>query len=383
VSAVRIRPFALSDWPATAALLREDHWPVRSMPGWRWAFEDNPARHADSPLGWVLTADERVVGCLFNVPQRYRLNGQSVPAATCTHFVVAPAWRGQAASLMRAFFLQPGMDLWFSASANAFGAPFYRLFKAQPGPDPAAQRSLTWVASHAALAGHGLQRLGAAKAQGLRRAVGAALAAVHRSTPTARLPAAGWGAKAGLTCSVVAPDAIDSRFDRFWERLQQQPGLHLDRSAPVLRWRMADPDNAGQLGLLAVHRQADTEPLALAQVLAWRPAGASSRALVLDWCVPPGTNPAASAVLLRGLGEWAAERHLAWVEARRVTGLSGQQLAALAPRVKAAEPDTHWSRARTPALQQALAAPLLWSGVKADSDDWINHVPDASAPRQP
>ena len=280
-------------------------------------------------------------------------------------------------------FLQPGVDLWFSASANAFGAPFYRLFKAQPGADPAAQRSLTWVASPTALAGHALGRMGVPNVPTLNRAAGAVWAAAARWMPTGQLPALDKGAGDGWVCTELDAFQGDEPLDGFWRRLQQQPGLHLDRSAPVLRWRMADPDNTGQLALLLVHRPADPRPLGLAQVLAWRPNGASSRALVLDWCVLTDSPAGTAAALLQGVGRWAAERDLAWVEARRVTGTSGAQLAALAPRVKEAEPDTHWTRARTPGLRDALASPLSWSVVKADSDDWINHVVDADAPRPP
>ena len=370
---VVVRPMCPEDVGIVQALLEQDNWPRRSSYGWQWAIDDNPARvQMQAPTGWVLTSDDAVVGCLLNVPHLYFWNGEELPAATCSYFYVDTPWRGQAAALMRAFFLQKNAKLFFSASANTFGAPFYRLYKSTPGQDPGANLNLIWLACADTVARMALQRLKLGNVPLLTSLLAAPLSVAVSAY--ARLSRKGFAprTKVQARVSTVARSDIDGRFDLFWNRLRQEPGLHLERSAQTVYWRMSDPDILEDLGLIVL--EGDDGAIVGMAMLMNRSnyPGATPRAIVLDWCLLGDCTVDDSNALLQGALHWAQQRKLPMLDARRITGRMGRWLLQAQPMVRTLAPDTHWTKTPLTELAQCISTNDGWSSVNVDGDEWIN-----------
>ncbi len=350
-------------------LLEKDHWPRRSRHGWQWALADNPARvQLQAPTGWVLTADDAVVGCLANVPHLYHWQGQALAAATCTYFYVEPPWRGQASALMRAFFLQKNVQLFFSASANTFGAPFYRLFKANPTQDPGVNLNLIWLGCPVSFARQALNRFRLGRVPLLAQGLGSLVRGFARLSGRGMVPVSGVQARV----STVRLGEIDHRLDTFWSQLRKGPGMHLDRSAATVRWRMSDPDIHEDLGLLVLETP-DGTVLGTAMLMNRHNfPGATPRAIVLDWSLLHTCTEEHSNALLAGAVRWARERQLPMLDARRITGHLGQWLRQANPVVRTLAPDTHWTKTTVAGLAECLASDDGWRSVNVDGDEWVN-----------
>ncbi len=368
MSQILVRTLLADDVPEVQAMLAANGWPRRSHCGWEWAYDHNPARQGtDIPIGWVLTSGGAIVGCLGNVPHNYSWNGDILTAVTCSSFFVKEAWRGQSAALMRAFFLQK-MPLHFSSSATALGAPFYKLFKARPNLDPEVDHALLWVASNHAFVKHALQRLGLSQPRWLTALGTVAVSFVRQFVRTGSVPRSTFEAR----IEVVERQHIDARFDIFWGKLRKQPGLHLDRSASTMRWRMGDPDLLEDLGLIVLET-GKGDILGMAMVLA-----ATNRSMmvprvrVLDWCLLDECPVDASHTLLAGVAAWARARDLPLIEARRLTGRSGRLLESAHPKIRALEPGTHWAKASDSLLARSLEKTDFWSTTPIGGEVWIN-----------
>ncbi len=357
------------DVATVQALLEKDHWPRRSGHGWQWALEESPARkQLQAPVGWVLTADGAVVGCLANVPHLYSWQGQQLAGATCTYFYVELPWRGQASALMRAFFLQKGIQLFFSLSANRFGAPFYRLFKATPTQDPGINRNLLWLACPTAFARHALKRLHLGSASLLAPLLGMAIVLAAKTMRKGYVPPSALPAQV----KTVLRSGIDTRFDVFWQRLRHQPGLHLDRSATSVRWRMGDPDILEDLGLVVLEDN-DGALLGMAMLMnRHNYPGATPRALVMDWCLLDTCCAAHSDALLAGAVQWAKAQGLPILDAPHISAQPGRWLMQTSPVVHAGDPHMHWTKTPLPQLTDYLGTDTGWSSVMVDGDEWIN-----------
>lgn len=403
---LQLRELQLQDHAAVQALFARHGWPQRSLAGWRWALFESPQRPPDAAPGWVLQAPEGVVGFLGNLPQRLWQNSQPLPAVTCTALLLDATWRGQGAALLRAFSMQAGVQLLYSATANEFSAPLYRLYRYQQRSEAGLDQALRWVADSQAFARHALQarlhrRLGGA----VPGRSGSRAAAQAQPEGSARpqwlrplLRWAGWPAVPTLPGPGVAAqgawqvmrwpagaapqpaaERLSANWQHWWESLlQAHPGLLADRQQGTLAWRLADPDLAGQLAAwLLLDSQGDMLGLALARAVAPAPP-AAPRAELLDWCVLPQSPHEAQATLLATVGQWATQAGLPFVEARRCSGLALQQLAALDARALALPSQANWT------LQPADAAaadPAGWSMSCIDSDDWFcSHLHEVRAP---
>lgn len=405
---LQLRELQLQDHAAVQALFARHGWPLRSLAGWRWALFDAAQRPADAVAGWVLQGPEGIVGFLGNLPQRLWQAGQPVPAATCTALLVDTAWRGQGAALLRAFSSQAGVQLLYTATANEFSAPLYRLYRYQQRGEAGLDRALRWVADSQAFARHALQtrlhrRLGALAGSRPGPATPAPAPAAAGPRPQwlrAPLRWAGWPAVPALpgpdaaaggawqvmrwpagagAAGQAAAEPLSARWQQWWESLlQAHPGLLADRQQGTLAWRLADPDLAGQLAAwLLLDSEGGMQGLALARAVAPAPP-AAPRAELLDWCVLPHCPPAAQARLLATVGQWATQAGLPFLEARRCSGLALQQLAALHARSVPLPGQANWT------LQPGAAAaadPAGWSMSCIDSDDWFcSHLHERPLP---
>lgn len=349
---LRMRLVTTADAEAVGRLQREVGFKAHSPAGWRWCFEENPAREAGSPQGWVIEGDAGIEGYLGNIPQAYVWDGRPVRAATCCGYVVRPSARGDSLKLLQAWFKQPEVDLFLSTTANAESEELYRVCKAEVPADPSFRRGLIWVGSdRAALREHlGVWGGLAPVARLARRLTGFAHAPAH---PRAR--------------EVVTrdPRAIDERYDALWALLAGRPGLRLRRDAATLRWLLADPD-APPPAVLELAGPDGLEGYAI--VARHHPGGGSASQLrLLDLGVRPDREELVAALVraavdrARALGAGLLYAPPAGAElAGLLDGLGGE------PRERAH--DSHFLRSARRAETAALAAPGTWRASGLDGD---------------
>jgi hypothetical protein len=369
----RLRAVRRDDHAAVKALFERHQWPVRSAAGWEWALFDNPAREAaDADAGWVLEHGDGVVGFLGNLPVLCRHDGAPVWGATCTAYLVDDAHRAHSTRLMRAFAAQPGAAFLYSATANAHSAPVYKGFHFQRATQPQAHQRLRWLAHESAAARALSERRGCPGLGPLAKALGTAWGAVRQSLRRAT---------AHDGCVVERLRAADLALPRdshwqatwnAWARaLWSRPGLWVDRSAATFAWRMGDPDLASDLHLWAVRdAQGRMQGMCMAREL--HPLGdGAPRAELMDWALLSHAPRNAAVTLLNTVITWARSRQLAFVDAKRWTGMPAEQLAALSPRVESLPDDGVWMLInRTPGLPELPEWPR-WGMTGADSDDWF------------
>lgn len=68
----------------------------------QWTVNDNLA--PDKTVGWVLEADDAIVGYLVSIPLRYRIGGEDILAHTPADYMVHPDFRFHGIKLMKEFF---------------------------------------------------------------------------------------------------------------------------------------------------------------------------------------------------------------------------------------------------------------------------------------
>ena len=372
-----LRPLQSGDHAEVQALFARHGWPQRSPAGWLWALHHNPARlQAGAEAGWVLEHEGALVGFLGNLPQTYHLDGQRLVGATCTSYVVDDKQRAHSVKLMQAFAAQPQVAFLHSATANRHSAAVYKLFRFKALTDPRANFLMRWVASdsaflHCAMLAKGLAspalarpvaRLAAPAWRWLRQAKG------WSSVP--QTPYAGSSSK--VAADQLAPGGdLAASWDLWAQAMHNGPGLQLDRSAASLAWRLADPDQAGQLALIALRdEQQRLQGMCLLRALAEHPSR-TPRAELIDWAVLQQTPLQACAALMAAAVGWAQQRGLPMLDAKRFTGQAADVLSLLKPALSALPGDANWVLTRHAALKQQPGAGLPWAMTGADGDDWF------------
>ncbi|RCS57019.1 hypothetical protein [Parvibium lacunae] len=354
-----IRPVAWADYPAIQALLRQARWPQRSLAGWDWVWQQNPARQAllaqheatesdtvTAPLGWVIVnegdGDKPIVGYLGNIQQQFYLHDPTPgptnatgwhTLATCTSYYVDPAWRAKSIGLMRPFFLQKGISAAFSTTANAHSATVYELYKAQALHDPGYRQTVLWLGDETRLCRKGLRKsllplLGATLLERCRpliaqiaKPLGYALRLL-RPLLGATPPRLAYGGDVKL-CAITE---VDSRFDSLWQKMIARPGLWLDRRAATWRWRLQDPDQQGQLALYAAINQQNQLDGYLVLARYTCKTNLQPRAYLLDFVLDPtlptNMGAATSAALLHAAVADCRQHSLVVLEAQRFSHAS-------------------------------------------------------------
>ena len=197
------------------------------------------------PIGWVLeTTAGEIVGSFTNLPLAYTFRGESLLGATARAFIVVPAYRGLALSLVEEHDTQPSVDLLIDTSAGPMAFNFCNaLLNHVPAGD--------WgtvpyrVIAYRAFATRALQKLNVPGGRALAAPAGAALwlrdAILSKALPK--------------TCGSVvieATDRFDSRFDAFWDELirHNTSTLMAKRDSATLSWHFAVPMRDRRLWIL-------------------------------------------------------------------------------------------------------------------------------------
>ncbi len=105
-----------------------------STENWERLWRYNPAlayMGTERPIGWVLEADNRIVGYIGNIRRLYRYGNKTLTSVTGHGLVVEPAYRGIGVSLNAAYFRQKSVDLYIATGAIAPVEKIGRAFKSE------------------------------------------------------------------------------------------------------------------------------------------------------------------------------------------------------------------------------------------------------------
>lgn len=247
-----LRPFQLEDVPMVDALHRAVDWPVRSRTGWVW-LTDNPARPADFPIGWMAEDDAGRAAFVGQFPQRFWIGGEALTGVTGYSIIVPPTLRGVAGRLIRRIMSAPDVALFYTLNANALSAPLYARHGLEPWPDQTHRLKLAWVIDPAVCAAANLVRRLAPHRSG--RPGPERLMNRRLSAPQPlRLPP-----------QVTPLTDFGADWTLFWSRLKAEGRVLADRSAEVMRWRVAEPDATARPVMLAYRRDGAITGWLLAQ----------------------------------------------------------------------------------------------------------------------
>lgn len=362
-----VRPATLADVEPVARLLREVAFKARSAAGWRWLFLENPAvrgQHPPPAMGWVLERDGAIDGYVGNVHLNYVLDGRPLRVATDNSYYVRPGARGDSVGLMRAFFRQPGVDLFVNTTANEASGAIYRLYKAETPADASFAEGLFWVADDRIALRDALRNRGVAKPPAaLLAAAFAPLSRLVRAVVGFARPPRG---RSGDAVLKLAPGELDARFDELWERVAAAPGLRAQRDGATLRWYLGDPDTPGNPTVFAT---ADAEGLTgYAAVVQHCPPGTvTTQVRILDFVLRPGAEHAAPALLARTLAH-AREVRAGLIFCPQGGAALAAQLKPLRPYVLRYGSPSHFVRSARGADTAQYARAGVWQATALDGD---------------
>jgi len=231
-ASVRVARF--DDYESIARLEQLYLTNCKTREDWEHLWVDNPVcqQHPGWPIGWVLENDEqRVVGCVGNVPLSYEFEGRPLVAATSRALVVEERYRSYALSLISHFFKQEGVDLFIDTSVNAKAVAPHKIFGAQRVPVGECDQTAFWITNNQRFVESFLSRKGLPLAKPLSYPLSAGLQLKHAlSEGSMRSHRNG--------VEVVNCNVFDERFDDFWRKLRASHPhtLLATRSRQLLDW---------------------------------------------------------------------------------------------------------------------------------------------------
>jgi hypothetical protein len=260
------REVRFSDFAGVAAL--KERWGLGkdSLANWYRLWQHNPAVDASKaplPMGWVLEAEDGIVGYQGSVALRYHYAGRSLVAVTGTNLVVEPEYRACAAGLLISFFRQEHVDLFLVTTAIPTVATMSKALRANAVPQRDYSTALCWV-----LNAREVTRVLAAKL-GLRgtgktiaTAIGSLALTTERSISRRR-------PRHGLTrleVTKIDPADIGNEFDVLWRRqVRDRPQLLADRSSACLKWHFLIPGRPSSATILCCRRSEELVGYAIVQ----------------------------------------------------------------------------------------------------------------------
>ena len=241
LSAVRLREVEFDDCSTVTALKRRHGMKQDSEENWRRLWMTNPAiSHAERfSKGWVLEADEGVVGYHGSIPLRCFYGGKPLKAAATHGLAVEPGYRAYTRALVSAYVRQKGVDLLLSTSAGGPARQLLEVFKGRLLPQADYSKVLFWVLDpHSFLSTVQSKLHLNGRLPTIGRHIGAHLLRVEQAFRR-RYPRA---SSSRYDIRELSPSAISSEFDGFWQKkMATSARLLADRSPETLRWHFDVP----------------------------------------------------------------------------------------------------------------------------------------------
>lgn len=208
---------------------------------WQWLWSDNPFCPKDWPLGWVLEANEEIVGFIGNIPRSYFYGGKQLIVGAARAFVVDADFRSNSLRLLATFFSRNPADVLLFSSANELAAPLYRMAGAKMLPQENYNLSLIWVVSGVDFVSSVLRKKGYGKniAKIAGRIVGPSFAI--ESILKQR-----WKLYSNHIVELLRPSEISSEFITFWVALVNEKSdcFIAQRDSTLLKWQFGHPSAA-------------------------------------------------------------------------------------------------------------------------------------------
>ena len=250
-AAPNLREARFSDFDGVMSLRQRAGWSADSIENWHRLWASNPALEyvsSQTPIGWVLEVQGRVVGYLGNIALTYRYGQRTLSAVTGTGLVADPEYRAATLSMNAAFYGQGAVDLFLTTTAVEAVGKIARAFKASPLPQPEYDSMLFWVLEPKEFAEV------VAKKLELRRSLSglaAGLSAVGLSAD--RVLRRRWPSVEAVAGEIreIKVAEMGDEFDALWaEKLTEAPRLLASRDSATLRWHFEVPGDKGAARVL-------------------------------------------------------------------------------------------------------------------------------------
>jgi len=357
-NSVIFRAATPSDFAGIAACLARNEMSVPTEEEWRHIWDEHPYAHdfRDVPRGFVLEADGVIVGSIFNLWAKYRLNGRTLRVAISGSAAVDPAHRGGSIKLMGETVRQAGVDLYLNGSPSEVAAKIMDTLKVRRVPQPDYDVSLLWATRGYRLALAGLKRQNVPAPRLVAWPVGIAIQLASRIK-----------AMRGPSHAVTVDDRFSDEFDELWAAIQSQ-ATHLVafRDRRMLEWRYGRQLARQKARVLTVRRGRRLAGYAVL-VRSSRPRLGIEQYAVHDiQCV--GEDPDLTAALIRAALQTTRRDGLdllEWVGHTRSKRAVAVRNSALRYRLNV------WQAyyfTRDPELKRELANPERWAFGLYDSD---------------
>lgn len=254
-TSVVVREATFADFPAVAELKQCSGLTPDSLDNWERLWRRNPAlkKHPSArPIGWVLQADNRIVGYLGNISALYRYGARTLNAVVGHGFVVEPQFRAFSLRLAGAFYRQPFVDLYLTTTAIEAVGRMAKAFKSDPLPQADYDAMLFWVLRSYPFAQSVMKKLKLGSALSYLGAIGVSSAVGLDKLARTRWPR---GGAHGFILTEVSIPEIGEDFRRLWEeKANERSQLLADRSPETLRWHFEIPGDKGSARVLCCYK---------------------------------------------------------------------------------------------------------------------------------
>ena len=275
------------------ALHSDIGWSVPSHDLWKW-LDSNPARHPETPLGWVIDNDGRIDGFIGSFRQQYYRGRTRLQAATSYWVIVSPRAKGSLKQLIVPFLEQKDVFAVSILNANELGSPIYRKLGLQAFPEQTATVKLSWIE------GPTLTLL----ARMLRGAINRWPSLIpiigERFTPQSANLLDPRHIKWPQKVHLITDLSDNSAYAQFWTNLRAQEHLVADRSPATLRWRTSQPSFAARPLLLGYHEAGGISAYAMAIISKTGPVDVPTLEII-DMVSLDKASPEAIPTLIRAL----------------------------------------------------------------------------------
>jgi hypothetical protein len=254
-ASAKVREARFSDFKAVADL--KEHWGMAadSIENWERLWRYNPALAQmgnQRPIGWVLEADDRIVGYIGNIPRLYSYGNKTLTSVTGHALVVEPAYRGIGVSLNAAYYRQKGVDLYISTGAIAPVAKIGQVFKAEGLTQSNYETAMFWVLRPYPFARAIMRKLSVGRAVSHPAQILGSLAVSVDKVLNRRCPRL--SATLEVTEKLICD--IGDDFEDLWIRKLSEGTLLLaDRRPATLRWHFEIPGDTGTVRVLCCSKK--------------------------------------------------------------------------------------------------------------------------------
>ena len=232
-----LREVQIDDYEKVKSLFHQIGMPSESIEAWK-AYRKSPALkkvRKSFPFGWVLEAENNIVGYLANIPMMYSYQGSEVFVAAARAYAVAPEYKSHGLKLALKFFKQPEVAALLNTTANESSAAVFKYFKAKPVPQAHYNEVLflvfnSWRFLRAVFIKCRFPGAIASSAALLLSPLFKIITLLKQKERYSR--------HQDLLLKRICVDDLGEEFDMLWAIKREQEVFFTDRSVEVLQWRI-------------------------------------------------------------------------------------------------------------------------------------------------